>query len=94
MSRLNTKLPSLRRLTLWTRLLATIVFVLWCVWIDRQIRESFSSLQWALPARIYARPMELYPGASHARDEVQPALQQLGYREVSQLNRPGEFRRL
>ncbi|WP_237133926.1 penicillin-binding protein 1B [Pseudohongiella sp. O18] len=94
MSRLNTKLPSLRRLTLWTLLIATIVFVLWCMWIDRQIRESFSSLQWALPARIYARPMELYPGASHALDEVQTTLQQLGYREVSQLNRPGEFRRL
>ena len=94
MSRLNTKLPSLRRLTLWTLLIATIVFVLWCVWIDRQIRESFSSLQWALPARIYARPMELYPGASHSLDEVQTTLQQLGYREVSQLNRPGEFRRL
>ncbi len=94
MSRLNTKFPSLRRLTLWTLLIATIVFVLWCMWIDRQIRESFSSLQWALPARIYARPMELYPGASHALDEVQTTLQQLGYREVSQLNRPGEFRRL
>jgi len=94
MSRLNTKLPSLRRLTVWTLLIATVVFVLWCVWIDRQIRESFSSLQWALPARIYARPMELYPGAGHALAEVQTTLQQLGYREVAQLNRPGEFRRL
>src|SRR5690606_11317221 len=43
---------------------------LWAVWIGYQVRQQFESLQWALPGRIYARPLELFVGAHVARDDL------------------------
>ena len=63
----------------------------WCVWIDYQVREDFRELQWALPGRIYARPMELYEGAHIAQSELTGYLQRLGYRQTPQPQRAGEF---
>jgi penicillin-binding protein 1B len=63
----------------------------WCVWIDYQVRSDFKALQWALPARIYARPVELYAGAHIGDEDLVSYLQRLGYRQTSRVAGPGEF---
>src|SRR5690606_6798655 len=63
----------------------------WVAWIDYQLREDFGALQWALPARIYARPVELYAGAHLGVEELADYLRRLGYRQASQVDGPGEF---
>jgi penicillin-binding protein 1B len=63
----------------------------WCVWIDYQVRSDFKALQWALPARIYARPVELYAGAHIGDEDLVSYLQRLGYRQTSSVEGPGEF---
>ena len=70
-----------------------LAFVGWCIWIDFQVRASFSALQWALPARIYARPVELYTGAHLSAAELTDTLQRLGYRESPALDNAGEYQR-
>ena len=65
--------------------------VAWFVWIDYQIRRDFDELQWALPARLYARPVELYAGAHLSSENLIDYLQRLGYRETSQVTGPGEY---
>lgn len=63
----------------------------WFVWIDYQIRRDFDELQWALPARLYARPVELYAGAHLSAQDLTTYLQGLGYRETQQVSGPGEY---
>ena len=63
----------------------------WFLWIDYQIRRDFDALQWALPARLYARPVELYAGAHLSPEDLGAYLQRLGYRETSRVSGPGEF---
>ncbi|MGB4248322.1 MAG: penicillin-binding protein 1B [Pseudohongiellaceae bacterium] len=77
----------MRRLFLW----GTVVVALWCVWIDYQIRSDFKSLQWALPARVYARPVELYVGAEQSVTQLTDYLQRLGYARSARVSNPGEY---
>ncbi|MEY4641141.1 MAG: hypothetical protein RLZZ227_1135 [Pseudomonadota bacterium] len=63
----------------------------WFAWIDYQIRHDFEALQWALPARLYARPVELYGGAHISADDLVAYLQRLGYRDTAQVSGPGEY---
>jgi len=63
----------------------------WCIWIDYQVRREFEALQWALPGRIYARPVELYAGAHVGLEQLVSYLQLLGYRQSAQARAPGEY---
>ncbi len=64
------------------------------VWyLDITIREVFEGRRFALPARVYARTLELYPGARISREAFGAELARLGYREALQADEPGSFRR-
>ena len=76
----------------WTLLgLATLGMIAWCIKIDYEVRRDFEALQWELPARIYARPLEIYAGAHVSAARLTDQLRRLGYRETSELRNPGEF---
>jgi penicillin-binding protein 1B len=81
----------------WLPIFAALVFGgfvavgVWFLWIDTEIRRDFAALQWALPARLYARPLELYAGAHLAADDLIDYLQLLGYRETARVAGPGEY---
>jgi penicillin-binding protein 1B len=72
-------------------LVGMLAGLLWAVWIDFQVRRDFESLQWALPARIYARPVELYVGAHLSAADLADNLERLGYRRTAVVEGPGEF---
>lgn len=78
----------------WIALPAVLVAAGWLLWTDYQIRTSFGQLQWELPARIYAKAHELYPGMSLPPEQLRSTLIDLGYRESDVPNNPGEFREL
>lgn len=88
--------PAARKRSWWSiarrvALLGTVVFAIWCVWIDYEVRRDFKALQWALPAHLYARPIELYAGARLSADELVDYLQRLGYTRSPQVSEPGRF---
>ena len=56
--------------------------------LDYRVRSEFEGRRFALPARIYARPLELHAGLRIARADVEEELRLLGYREGA---REGEF---
>jgi penicillin-binding protein 1B len=74
-------------------LMGSVALGLWFVWIDHQVRRDFEALQWALPGRIYTRPLELHEGAHLGQAELLHYLQQLGYREVESIRTAGEYTR-
>lgn len=63
------------------------------LYLDVTIREAFEGRRFALPARVYARALELYPGARLSREALGAELARLHYRERPQPDEPGSFRR-
>ena len=41
------------------------------VYLDATIRSSFEGKKWQLPARVYARPLELYAGLPVSANEFE-----------------------
>ncbi len=53
------------------------------------VLERFEGRLWELPARVYARPMEIYPGMVLNADRFEKELQQLGYRRLKKSDQTG-----
>jgi len=62
-------------------------------WLDFQVYRQFEGKRWSLPARVYARPLELYAGLSLRPAQFTNELRALGYRFVSTPRRAGEVSR-
>ncbi|MCV6610171.1 MAG: penicillin-binding protein 1B [Amphritea sp.] len=67
------------KLCLKLSLLLLIVGGVGLVYLDAQVRTKFEGKRWALPAKVYARPLELYPGQQLSRDDLKIELKGLGY---------------
>lgn len=59
------------------------------VYLDAQLKEKFEGKRWAIPAKVYARPLELYPGLALSQEAFKAELQGLGYKLVQRADRPG-----
>lgn len=77
---------------LWCFLWGTLAGVIGVIILDSVVRAKFEGAKWALPAHVFARPLDLYPGQSLSQGSLSWELEQLGYRAVSQVSRPGQFR--
>ncbi len=53
---------------------------------------AFEGRRWDIPARVYAAPLELYPGLRLTRDELAASLGQTGYERVREVSKPGQYR--
>ena len=78
----------LRHLTLW----CLLGFLAYWAWLDKKVYDTFESASWTLPAKIYARPLELYTSASLSPHRLVYELEMLGYSSVETVRYPGEFR--
>lgn len=61
------------------------------VYLDHLVREKFEGKKWALPARVYAQPLELYAGLLLRRQELIDELRALGYQTAPYAQRPGQM---
>jgi penicillin-binding protein 1B len=69
-----------RSLVLKLGLVLTLLVGLYVVYLDMRIQHSFEGQRWALPARVFARPLELYAGLPLSRAELLQELKLLRYR--------------
>ena len=85
----------LRRHTWWSlAALLLLAFAAWLLYLNWQITSRFEGRRWDLPARVYARPLELYAGLELTAAALEQELARLGYREVSgRPSRPGSYGR-
>lgn len=74
-------------------LVFSVATVLFLVYLDALISTTFADRKWELPARVFARPLELYVGKRLTADELMYELELLGYRSVSRPGNSGEMRR-
>ncbi len=75
-------------LVLAVTLLATFTYV---VRLDHSVRQQFEGKRWALPARVYARPLELYPGQTLSHKQLLAELSALRYSKVGTLKYTGSY---
>lgn len=61
--------------------------------LDKQVQTQFEGKRWALPARVFARPLELYEGQSLRADDLQKELQLLNYSFVTRTVGTGQYER-
>jgi penicillin-binding protein 1B len=80
-----------RGLLLQLALVAVMAAVGYVLWVDHRVTQTFRGWNWELPARVYARAMELYEGAATGKQQVEDELRRLGYRQVSRLDGSGQF---
>ena len=81
---------------IWIFKLTTVLLVLGVValiYLDAQIRHRFEGHRWSLPAKVYARPLELFTGQQLAQGQLKFELTQLGYRWVKQAKAPGQVQK-
>ena len=66
------------------------VAVYWTL-LDRKIVDTFQTSRWSIPAKVYARPMELYKGAEINLLKFVKELDSLGYVESQSLHGTGQY---
>ncbi|MCP4211980.1 MAG: penicillin-binding protein 1B, partial [Halieaceae bacterium] len=82
-----------RHLLLKLCLFVLVIGGLFTIFLDARITATFSDKMWDLPARVYARPLELFDGAPVDADDFAYELRVLGYRAVNSPRNPGQFSR-
>jgi penicillin-binding protein 1B len=70
-------------------LLGVVLGGIGLIYLDAQIRQQFEGKRWAVPAKVYARPLELYPGLPVSLDDLKIELSGLGYQSSNQATQPG-----
>ena len=90
-------LQIMKKLPLWITLslvlaasclLLTVPYILK---LDGQVTKRFEGKRWELPARIYARPLELYVGKAITVGTLEKELLLLRYNRQTSPEKPGEY---
>lgn len=59
--------------------------------LDIQVRQQFEGKKWAIPARVYARPLEFHTGKRVTPESLREELNTLGYRKQENPSKPGQY---
>jgi penicillin-binding protein 1B len=70
-------------------LVGLVVLAGFAVYLDAVVQEKFSGKRWTVPAKVYARPLELFVGQKLAKTDFLKELDALGYRRESAGSGPG-----
>src|SRR5258707_15329262 len=72
-------------------LAGAVALIAFALYLDYRVRDEFEGRRFALPARIYARPLELHAGLRVPPSAVEQELRDLGYREAPREDESGWF---
>jgi penicillin-binding protein 1B len=67
---------------------------LYVLYLDQVIIEKFEGKRWELPARVYARPLELYAGKHLSPSQLQEELIRLDFKASPDARQPGTYKRV
>lgn len=62
--------------------LGVLALVVYSMQLDEIVRKQFEGRRWALPARVFARPLELFNGQQLYADHLEQELKLLSYVQV------------
>ncbi len=70
-------------------LVGLVILAGFAVYLDAIVQEKFSGKRWTIPAKVYARPLELFVGQKLSETDFLTELDALGYRRAAVLDGPG-----
>ncbi|WP_271198154.1 penicillin-binding protein 1B [Pseudomonas turukhanskensis] len=70
-------------------IVGVVVVAGFAVYLDAVVQEKFSGKRWTIPAKVYARPLELFVGQKLAKADFLTELDALGYRRETTVTGPG-----
>ncbi len=70
-------------------IVAVVLFAGLLIYLDAVVQEKFSGKRWTVPAKVYARPLELFAGQKLNKQDFLTELNALGYRNERSANSPG-----
>ena len=70
-------------------LVALVIVAGFAVYLDAVVQEKFSGKRWTIPAKVYARPLELFTGQKLSKDDFLTEPDAPGSRRASAANPPG-----
>ncbi len=82
---------SFRRIFLIGAPFAIAAFVAYIAYLDFTVREQFEGKRWALPARVYAGPAEVFAGSNWDADQFAWLLEELKFRNDPELSSQGAY---
>ena len=71
-------------------LIFLLILSLGLIYTDYHIRQQFEGKRWAVPAKVYARPLELYVGSPISSNDLKVELTRLGYQFTPEVVKPGQ----
>ncbi|RLA34084.1 MAG: penicillin-binding protein 1B [Gammaproteobacteria bacterium] len=78
-------------LLFWAALVSAPLVVGYLFYLDREVRTQFEGKRWAVPARVFARPLELFPGLPLSPAQLEKELQLLRYTKARRAQAPGSY---
>lgn len=72
-------------------LVAIVIAAPYIIYLDSVVQDKFSGKRWTIPAKVYARPLELFKGQKLSQEDFLTELNALGYRAVSSVNSVGQI---
>jgi len=66
-----------------------VILAGFAIYLDAVVQEKFSGKRWTIPAKVYARPLELFVGQKLAKTDFLAELDALGYRREKAVSGPG-----
>ena len=70
---------------------AFVAFSIYLIRLDNIVREKFEGQRWDIPAKVFARPMEVYINAPVSQQDFQQELKLLGYKNSDSYTKSGSF---
>src|SRR5665648_242966 len=80
-----------RTIMLLGMVVCMVAGVLYTVRMDVEIRRQFEGKRWALPARVFARPLEIHAGKDLDTQTLEKELWLLRYRKTDSAETPGTY---
>ncbi|WP_462379470.1 penicillin-binding protein 1B [Pseudomonas sp. Marseille-QA0892] len=71
-------------------LVGLVLLAGFAIYLDAVVQQKFSGKRWTIPAKVYARPLELFAGQRLDKDDFLRELDALGYRRERAAAGPGD----
>ena len=81
----------LKKLFIGFFIVFSFLFLSYLGYLDYDVRHQFEGRRWALPAKVYASPVELYVGLELGAGDIESILKQLHYRRDPRLGSAGTY---
>ncbi|MFV5311158.1 penicillin-binding protein 1B [Acinetobacter schindleri] len=70
---------------------AFVAFSIYLIRLDNIVRNKFEGQRWDIPAKVFARPMEIYVNAPVSQQDLQEELKLLGYKSAESYTKSGSY---